>query len=87
MLNVDKGIAHVDNRCKKLKKPSIQQIQDARLIPASLLNRIRRAKSASKYQNTELKRLIFLRPYLTHAMFSNVRSVSLLRDTRPLSLR
>jgi len=26
MLNVDKGDAHVDNRCKKLKKPSVEQI-------------------------------------------------------------
>ena len=87
MLNIDKGITYVDNRCKKLEKPSIQQIQDARLMPASLLNSIRCVKSASGYQNTELKRLAFLRLHLTDAMFSNARSVSLFIDTRPASLQ
>ena len=46
---------------------------------ASILNYIRRAKSASGYQNAELKRLAFRRPYLIDAM-------SLLRDTRPVSM-
>ena len=71
MLNVEKGVTHVDNRWKKLEKPSVQQIQDARFMPDSLLNRIRRAKSASGYQNVELKRLAFLRLHLTDVMFSN----------------
>ena len=87
MLNVDKGIVHVDNRLKKLEKPSVQQIQDARLRLASFLNRIRRSKSAPGYQNAELKRLAFLRLHLTDAMFSNARSASLLRYTRPTSLQ
>ena len=86
MLNVDKSDAHIDNRCKKLKKSSIQQIQDARLMPASLLNRIRRAKSASGYQNAELKRLVFLRLHLSDTTFSNTRFVHLLKDTKPASL-
>ena len=81
MLNVDKDITHVDNRWKKLEKPSVQQIQDARLKPSSLLNSIRHVKSASGYQSAELTRLAFLRPYLTDAMFSNTRFASLLRDT------
>ena len=87
MLNVDKGIVHDDNRWKKLKKSSVQQILDARLRPACLLNCVRCVKFASGYQNVELKKLAFLRPYLTDAMFSNARSASLLRDTRPASLR
>ena len=86
MSNVDKGDTHVNNRCKKLEKPSVQQIQNARLMPAFLLNRIRRVKSASGYQNAKLKRLAFLRPYLIDAMINNVRPASLLRDTRPASL-
>jgi len=45
----------------------------------SILDCIRRAKSASGYQNAELKRLAFRRPYLTVA-------TSFLRDTRPASL-
>jgi len=56
-------------------------------MPVSLLNRIRQAKSASRYQNAELKRLAFLRLHLPDAVFSNVRSVSLLRDMRLVSLR
>jgi len=86
MLNVDKGVEHVDNRWKKMEKPFVQQIQDARFNPMSLLNSIRHVKSASRYQSTELTRLAFLRPYLADAMFSNARSASLLRDTRPASL-
>jgi len=54
---------------------------------ASLLNHIRRAKSAYGYQNTELKRLAFLRLHLTDAMFSKARFASLLIDTRPVSLQ
>ena len=81
MPNVDKGDAHVDNRWKKPKKKTfVQQMQNARLMPASLLNRIIREKSVSGYQNAELKRLTFLRRYLTDAMFSNASFVSLLRD-------
>ena len=83
MLNV----AHVDNRWKKLVKPSVQQIQDARLKPASLLNNIRRVKSASGYQSTELMMLAFLRSYLTGATFSNAKSAFHLRDTKPTFLR
>ena len=52
----------------------------------SLLNSIRRMKSVSGYQSAELTKLAFLRPYLADAMFSNARSASLLRDTRPVSL-
>jgi len=68
-------------------KKTIYPAQDAMLMPASLLNRIRRAKSVSGYQNAELKRLAFLRLHPTDAMFSNARSISLLRDIRPASLR
>ena len=86
MLNIDKGITHVNNRRKKLEKPSVQQIQDARLKPTFFLNCIRLAKFASRYQNAELMRLAFLRPYLADAMFNNVRFASLLRDSRLVSL-
>ena len=71
MPNVDKGDAHVDNICKKLKKLYVQQIQNARLMPVSLLNRIRRAKSASGDQNTDLKKLALLRLHLPNATFNN----------------
>ena len=87
MLNVDKGDAHVNNRCKKLKKSSIQEIQDTRPMSASLLNRLRHVKYVSGYQNVKLKKLVFLRLHLTDSMFSNARSASLLIDTRPAFLR
>jgi len=87
MLNIDKGVAHVDNKCKKLEKLSVQQIQDAWPMPASLLNCFRRAKSVSRYQNTELKRLTFLRLHLTDIMFSKAKSASPLIDTRHTSLQ
>ena len=67
-------------------KPIVQWMQDARLNPASLLNSIRCMKSASGHQNAELMRLTFLRLYLIGMTFNNVRSASLLRDTRPASL-
>jgi len=57
-----------------------------RIRPASLLNCVRCIKSASGYQNIELKTLMFLRSCLTDAMFSNARSMSLFRDTRSVSL-
>ena len=81
MLNVDKGVAHVDNRCKKLEKLFVQQIQDVKLRLASLLNRIRRAKSASEYQNAELKRLAFLRP-TSQMRCSATRGPCLFSETR-----
>jgi len=34
MLNVDKGIVHINNRWMKLKKPSVQQKQNEGLRPA-----------------------------------------------------
>ena len=86
MLNIDKGVTHVDKRWKELEKPSVRHIQDARLRPTSLLNCVIRVKSASRYQNAELEKLAFLRPYLIDAMISNARSTSLLRDMRPGSL-
>ena len=43
-------------------------------------------KSASGYQNAELEKLVFLRPYLKDAKISNARSASLVRDTTPASL-
>ena len=45
-----------------------------RLKPASLLNSIRRVKSASRYQSAKLTRLAFLRSYLADVMFNNARS-------------
>jgi len=86
MLNVDKGDAHVNNRCKKLEKLSVQQIQNAKLMPASLLSYVKRVKSAFGDQNAELKKLVFLRPHLLDATFSNTRSIPLFRGTRPVSL-
>ena len=86
MPNVDKDDAYVDNRCKKLEKSSIQQIQDARLMSVPLLNCIRRVKSTSGYQNAELKRLALLGLHLQDAKFNNARSAPFLRDTRPVSL-
>ena len=86
MLNIDKGVTHVDNRWKKLGKSSVYQIQDARFRPASLLNYIRRARSASGYQNAKLMKSAFLEFYLRDTMFNNARSASFLKDTRPASL-
>ena len=61
-------------------------MQGVRLKPVSLLNCIRREKSASGYQNAELMRFVFLRFNLADMMFSNARSAYLLRDMRPASL-
>jgi len=77
MPNIDKGDACVNYRCKKLEQLSVEQIQNARLVPASLLNYVRRAKSVFGDQ-----RLAFLKLHLLNATFSNVES----RDMRPVSL-
>jgi len=53
---------------------------------ASLLSCVRRVKSAFGDQNARLKKLVFLKPYLLNASFSDARSVSLLGNTRPASL-
>ena len=87
MTKIDKGDAHVDNRRKKLEQLSVQQIRNARLRPASLLSYVSRAKSVFGDQNSKLKRLAFLRLHLSNAMFSSARSVTLLRDTRLVSLK
>ena len=86
MLNVDKDDARVNYRCKKLEQLSVEQKQNARLMPASFLSYVRRAKSVFGDQDAKLKWLAFLKLHLTNATFSNVRSASLLRDTRPASL-
>ena len=52
----------------------------------AILETNQHAKSASGYQNAELMRLAFMRAYLVNMTFSNARSASLLRDTRPASL-
>ena len=79
MLNVDKGIAHIDNRWKKLKKPFVQQIQNAGLNPAFLLSSSRLANLASLY--AEFMKSAFLEFHLRDA-----RSASFLKDTRLASL-
>ena len=85
MLNVDGGNARVNYRRKKLEQLSIQQIQNARFKPASLLSYVRGAKSAFGELNAKLKRLVFLKLHFPNAMFSSARSVPLLRETRPVS--
>ena len=87
MPNVDRGNAHISNRLKKLEQLSVQQIQNARLMPVSLLSCTRCAKSAFGDQNVKLKKLAFFRLHLLNVTFSDVRFVSLLRHTRPESLR
>jgi len=85
--NVDRGNVRVNYRRKKLEQLSVQQIQNARLKPASLPSYVRRVKSANGDQNAKLKRLAFLRLHLSNATFSSTRSVPLLRDMRPASLQ
>ena len=51
MSNINKGDAYIDNRRKKLEQLSVQQILNARLMPASLLIYVRRAKSTFGDQN------------------------------------
>ena len=46
MLNDDRDGVRVNYRYKKLEQLPVQQMQNVRLKPASLLNHIRRAKSA-----------------------------------------
>jgi len=45
MLNVDKGVAHVDNNLKIPQKPSVFQIQNARFTPMSLSGNVRFASN------------------------------------------
>ena len=45
MLNIDEGVAHVDNKSKILQKSSILQIQNVRFIPASLSGKARSASN------------------------------------------
>ena len=87
MLNVDRDDARVNYRRKKLEQPSVQQIQNARLKPTSLLSYVRHAKSAYGDQNAKPNRLAFLRLYFPNAMCSSERAMLLLRETRPASLQ
>jgi len=91
MLNVDRDDTRVNYRRKKLEQlsvqQSVQQIQNARLKLASLLNYVRRAKSAFGDLNVKPTRLAFLKLLFPSATFSIARSVPLLRDRRPVSLQ
>ena len=73
-LNVDRDDARVNYRRKKLEQlsvqQSIQQIQNARLKLASLLNYVRCAKSAFGDLNTKPTRLAFLKLHFLNATFS-----------------
>ena len=71
MLSDDRDGVRVNYRREKLEQLSVQQIQDTRFKPASLLNHVRHAKSAFGNPN---------------AIISSARSVLLIRDTRPASL-
>ena len=71
---------------EEAEKPSIQQIQNARLKLAFLLSSSRLANPASLYQNTEFMKFVFLEFYLRDTMFSNARFASFLKDMRPVSL-
>jgi len=79
--------ARVNYKRKKLEQPYVQQIQNARLQPASILSYVRCMKSAYGDQNTKPNRLAFLRLHFPNTTFNSVRSVLLLRDTRPASLQ
>jgi len=85
-LNVDRDDARINYRRKKLEQSTVQQIQNARLKPASLLSYDRCVKSAYGDQNAKLNRLAFLRCHSPSATFSSVRAMFLLRDTRPAFL-
>ena len=84
--NVDRGDMRVNYRRKKLKQLSVQQIQDVRFKPASLLNHVRRTKSAFGNLNAKLTKLVFLKLHFPNAIFSSAKSMPLIRDTRPASL-
>ena len=85
-LNVDRDDARVNYRRKKLEQPTVQQIQNVKLKPVSLLSYVRCVKSAYGDQN-EPNRLAFLRLHFPNATFSSARAMLLLRDTRPASLQ
>jgi len=86
-LNVNEDDARVNYRHKKLEQLSVQQIQNTRLKPASLLSYVRCAKSAYGDQNAKPDTLAFLRLHIPNATLSSARFVPLLRDTRPTSLQ
>ena len=83
-LNVDRDDALVNHRCKKLKQSSVQQVQNARLKPASLLSY---TKSAYGDQNAKPNKHAFLRLHFPNATFCSARAMLLLKDTRPASLQ
>jgi len=85
MLNDDRDDVRVNYRREKLEQLPVQQIQNARLKPASLLNHVRSTKSAFGDLNAKPTRPAFLKLHFPNAMFSSARSAPLLRDTRPAS--
>ena len=86
-LNADRDDTRVHYRPKKLEQLAVQQIQNARLKPASLLGCVKRTKSAYRDQNAKPNRLAFLRLHFPNATFSSARAMLLLRGTRPASLQ
>jgi len=77
--NVHRGDARVNHRPKKLEQLSVQQIQNARLKPASLPSYVRRAKSANGDQNVKLKRFGFPRLYNKMQSSEGLRFSSVIR--------
>jgi len=84
-LNDDRDDVRVNYKREKLEQLPVQQIQNTRLKPASLLNHVRRAKSAFGDLNAKPTRPAFMKLHFPNVMFNSARSVPLLRDTRPAS--
>jgi len=76
ILNIDEGIAHVNNKSKILQKSSILQIQNERFTPASLSGNARSASNA---------RPVFCLPQNARPVFCqlhNTMSASLVLNAR-----
>ena len=87
MLSNDRDNVRVNHRHENLEQLFVQQIQDVRFKPASLLNHVRHAKSAFGNPNAKPNGLAFLKFHFPNVTISRTRSVLLIRDKRPASLQ
>ena len=85
-LNVDRDDVRVNYKREKLEQLPVQQIQNASLKPAFLLNHDKRAMSAFGDLNAKPTRPVFLKLHFPNATFSSARAMPLLRDMRPACL-
>jgi len=86
-MNDDRDDVCVNYRRDKLKQLPVQQIQNASLKPAFLLNHVRSVKSTFGDQNAKPTRPAFLKLHFLNTKFSSARAMLLLRHTRHASLQ